>query len=312
MQGAIQLMQDWIDALAAQNPQHEKLKALLEDAKLWKDTKRGAFQDELIRTLDQDKTVYVDAIRTLRNGAAGNSLYAFRFDAAELHLSNALEAVKTWPFKDRGAKHVARLRAAHAGFTGFIQLLADGKIVAAGEELKGLPVTTSGVTFKMNLDEKPTTEHFVTDTKAGPAAAKKTIEWSDFSREDIASVFMVPKADRIPPDVALGLAWMFVELGNGSAAQTMLDRATSNGTKPAPEDEAALRREINAISGYEELRKKAGADPAELVQAVLAWRASAKGTETYILVDGRPAGALEVLSQAEYDQYVSHLGIRPK
>ena len=311
MEKAMQEVNSWADALEAGKPANDKLKGFVLDARNWVADRKEAFVVSLSAQLDQDRLAYVDAIRALRPAGTG-PMYDFQFDAAASQLEAAAAALRTYPYQARAARHVERLRGIQRAFTAWVQLLAEGKLFSAGEDVKGLPGATPGVSYKVNLEDKPTLEHFTVDTVLGAGKGRKSINWADFTREEMASILVLPKADKLPGDVATGFAWMFVELGHGPAAQAMLDRAITSGAAIAPADEASLRREINVINAYEDLRKKAGSDPNEIVLAVVSWRGSAAGTDTYVFLDGRPGKDLQVLTQAETDEFLTRLGKKPQ
>jgi hypothetical protein len=309
---ALKSVTKWADALEADRPESERMKGFVLDARNWVADTQGNFATRLIQSLDQDKLVYTDAVRGLRPTAtAAGPVFDFEFGAAANQFRTAAGGLKTYAYQDRAALRAARLDAAQAAWAAWVHLLGDGKLFAAGEDLKGMPGATGGVSYKLNLDTKPTVEKFTVDTVLAGGKGVKVIAWSEFTREELAAAFLPAKLDaKIPGDVAYGLAWMFVELGDDNTAQRFLARAAAAGAKIAPDDETALRREITAIGGYDELRKKAaaGGDPNELVAAIVKWRQDSAGTETYVAVDGRPGQELSILTNAQIDEYVRKLG----
>lgn len=313
---ALSSVQKWADALEQGSPANEKLKGFVLEARNWVADQRSTFATTLIQLLDQDKIAYTDAARALRQGGSGaGPVFDFQFDAAANQLQTAAGGLKTYVYQDRAARRVSRLHEAQAAWAAWIQLLADGKIFTAGDELRGLPGAVTGATYKLKLADPPTLDHFTVDTQIGGGSAPKTFKWADFTREELAAVFLSAKLDaKLPGDVALGLAWMFVELEDDNTAQRLFTRATAAGAKIAPEDETALRREITAINGYDDLRKKfaAGGDPNEVVAAVVKWRQDAAGTETFVVLDGRPGKELQLLTNEQIDDYVKNLGKKPK
>jgi serine/threonine protein kinase len=301
----------WADALERSRPANEKLKGFVQDARQWVDDRRNDLQLQLTQQLDADLLTYVAAIRGLRQGGSGSGvIFDLQFGAAAEQLQTAAAALKSYPYKRRAAAHVQRLRSAERAWSAWIQLFAEGKIFHAGEDLKGLPGASPGVTYKVNLDE-PTTERYTVDTVVSGGRTKKVLAWSDLEREQLASIFLLPRAEKVPGDVALGLAWMFVEMGDPVAAQSLLDRAAGSGHKIAAEEETALRREINALNSYEDLRRKQGDDPNTIVQAVTAWRETFAGCDTYVLLDGREGKELKVLSNDEVNLFLANHGREP-
>ena len=309
---AIASVTSWADALEQSNPTNEKLKALIVSARDWVSAQKAALQELLTQQLDADLLTYVAAIRGLRQGGSGSGvIFDMQFGAAAEQLQTAASALKSYPYKRRAEAHVQRLRSAERAWNAWIQLFAEGKIFNAGENLKGLPGAAAGVTYKVNLQEKPTTESYTVDTVVSGGQTKKVFTWSDLEREQLASIFMLPRADKLPGDVALGLAWMFEEMGDPVAAQALLDRAAASGAKISAEEETALRREINALNAYEDLRRKQGDDPNTIVQAVKTWRDTFAGSDTYVLLDGREGKELKVLSNDDVNVFLQNNGREP-
>ena len=312
---AIASVSTWADALEQSNPANEKLKGLVTQAREWINARREELQLLLTQQLDGDQVAYVTAIRALRQGGSGSGvIYDLQFGAAADQLQNATAALKSYPYKRRAAAHVARLRSAERAWAGWIQLLADGKLIAAGEEVRGIPGAAAGVTYKLNLEDKPTADRLTLDKQlaGGAGRTKQTMVWSDLTREELASIWITPRAEKLPGDVALGLAWMFEEMGDPVVAQSLLDRATAAGLKISADEETSLRREINALNGYEDLRKKAGDDPNAVVQAVTAWREGFFGCDTYVLLDGRAGKELKILSNEDVEAFLKNFGHEPK
>jgi hypothetical protein len=311
---ALSSVKKWAEALEQDKPDTEEMKGLVLDARNWVADHRSTFETTLIQLLDADKLVYTDAVRALRQGGSGaGPVFDLQFDAAATQFQTATSGLKSYAFQDRAARRVAHLQAVQAAWGAWIQLLGDGKLFNSGDELKGLPGATAGNIYKLNLETKPSTERFTVDTilAGGVGKAPKVFTWSDFTREELVAVFMPAKLDaKLPGDVALGLAWMFVELEDDNTAQRLLARATAAGAKIAPDDETALRREITALGGYDDLRKKAaaGGDPNEIVALVTKWRADSAGTETYVVLDGRPGKDLQILTNEQIDEFVKNLG----
>ena len=308
---AIAAVEAWANALEQSRPANEKLKGLVEDAKNWGKDQRNTLQMQLTQQLDADQLTYVAAIRGLRQGGSGSGvIFDMQPGAAAEQLQAAAAALKSYPYRRRASAHVERLRSAERAWAAWVQLLAEGKVFAAGEDMKGLPGASAGVSYKLNLNEKPTLENFTVDTvlPGGQGRGKKVMAWSDLTREDLGSIFILPRADKLPGDVALGLAWLFEEMGDPIAAQSLLERATGAGHKIGADEETALRREINALNGYEDLRKKPSDDPNAIVQAVKTWRETYVGSDTYVLLDGRAGNELQVISNDEVNRFLQNLG----
>jgi serine/threonine protein kinase len=316
VEGALSSVQKWADALDQGKPDNEKLKGFVQDARLWVTDTRGQFATTLVQELDQDKAVYTDAVRALRQGGSGaGPVFDFQFEAAAAQLQTATAGLKSYAYQNRAATRIAHLREAQKAWSDWIQLLGEGKIMSAGEDLRGLPGEAKERTYKLNLETKPTLERFTVDAVVTGGTSKRTFAWADFTREELVATFLTAKLDaKLPGDVALGLAWMFVELQDDDTATRLLTRATGAGVKIAPDEETALRREITAIGSYDDLRKKAaaGGDPNEIVAAVAKWRQDSAGTETYVALDGRPGKDLQVLTNDQIDDFVNHLGKKPK
>ena len=311
---AITEVTTWADTLEKSRPSNEKLKGFVADARNWVGDRKNDLQVQLTQQLDADLLTYVTAIRGLRQGGSGAGvIYDMQLGAAADQLQAAAAALKSYPYKRRAAAHVARLRSAERAWASWIQLYAEGKLFAAGEDLRGLPGVSAGVSCKVNLEEKPTTERFTVDTvlPGGQGRGKKNFAWSELTREELASIFVLARVEKLPGDVALGLAWLFEEMGDPVGSQILLDRATSAGLKIGADEETALRREINALNGYEDLRKKQGDDPNAIVQAIKTWRETFSGSDTYVLLDGREGKDLKVLPIDEMNVFLQNSGHEP-
>ena len=136
-----------------------------------------------------------------------------------------------------------RLRAAQKGWADWVQLLGDGKLYAAGDDLKGVPGAKETDKVKVKLDEKPTLDKMSVRVTTAGGSDSRRLEFADFSREELWSVLVSPKLDKLPGDVASGLAWLFVWLGLDDAAQPLLDRAINRWLNDA--DMRAFRTDGN-------------------------------------------------------------------
>jgi serine/threonine-protein kinase len=308
---AIAAVSAWADELERSRPANEKLKGLVEDARNWVKDLRDQLQRQLTQQLDTDQLTYVTAIRGLRQGGSGSGvIFDMQLAAAADQFQAATAALKSYPYSKRASAHVERLRSAERAWAAWVKLLSEGKVFAAGEDFKGLPGASPGVSYKLNLEEKPTVDRVTLDSVlgGGTGRGKKVVQWSELTREDLGSIFILPRVDKLPGDVALGLSWLFEEMGDPVAALALLERAANAGHKISADEETALRREINALNGYEDLRKKQGDDPNAVVQAIKAWRDTFAGSDTYVLLDGRTGNELQVLSNDEVNRFLQNLG----
>jgi len=167
-----------------------------------------------------------------------------------------------------------------------------------------------GVRCLFNVDEKPTVDKFVTKTTMQGVTGNRPFQWADLTREELFSIFVLPKQDKLSADVALGMSWFAVELGLGNQATTLLDRAFAGGVQVAPDEETALRREIAAIKAYETLRGKLTGDGAEALAGVVLWREQFAGTDFYVLMDGRAAKDEQVFKDDVIAKFLENLGYK--
>jgi serine/threonine-protein kinase len=313
IESAVRLLDEWGAAMEAGQPTNEKLKELGLSSKNASRDMGESFRLRLQSELDEDKLVFVDAVRVLRQGGTGLGLvFDLQFDAAATQVETAGVALKTYVYKDRIARLASRLRVAQKGWADWVQHLADGKLYASDDDIKGLPGVKEDAKARLKMDEKATIERFTVRVIGAGGTAPRRFEFADFSREELWTALVAPKLDKLPGDVAAGLAWMFVWLGADEAAQPLLDRATAAGASITAEEEIALRREIAAIKGYDELRKKAGGEPNEVVAAVESWRKNIDvvASDSYVLLDGRSGRevSFQLVTTEEVEAFLKNLG----
>ncbi len=310
---AMQLLDKWATDVENDKPATERLAGFATTARQRSHDMGEAFKTSLQADLDQDKLVYIDAVRSLHQGGSGlGAVFDLQFEAAAAQVETAAKALKTYPYRDRAALLVARLRAAQKGWADWIALLGDGKLYGRDEDIKGLPEIKADEKTRLKVDEKPTVEKF-TVRKTGPGGASdRTFVFADFSREDLWTALVAPKLKDLSGDVAAGLAWMFVWLGHDDAAQPLLDRATAAGAQLNEAEETALRREIAAVRGYDEIRKKQGGEPSDVMGTIEAWRKNIDviSSDSFVLLDGRDKTNAQflVLSQDVVDEFKANLG----
>ena len=307
----------WADRLEATHPTQEKLKEKLLEARNKVSDLGELLAQKLNAELDQDRVAFTDAIRALRMGGSGGGLvFDCKFEEAARQLQTASASLRAYPFQDRAARHVERLHAEQKAWAGFVQLLGAGKLFANGDVLKDLPGMAAGVTCKLDIvKDPPTTERFTVETvlAGGVGKGTKQFAWAEFSREELASIFVTPKLDKLPGDVALGLAWVFVELGHDDAAAKLFERATADKVPLAADEETALRLEINAIKDYDTMRalRDVSSDPTMLLSQITQWRQKYVATDFFVLMDGRPGASLPLLTDEQINEYVKNLGKKP-
>jgi len=316
IENAVKLLDDWAAALDAQKPLSEKFAALVAKARAESQLMNDAFRQHLQVVLDEDKLIYVDAVRALHQGGSGlGAIFDLQFEGAAVQIDAAAAQMKSYVYKDRAARLAAHLRLAQKGWADWVQMLADGKLYAPNEEVKGVPGIKESDKARIKLDEKPTLEKFTTRVQTPGGAVQRDFVFADFSREELWTVLVAPKLDKLPGDVATELAWLFVWLGHDDASQPLLDRATAAGAQMPADEETALRREIATIRGYDDLRKKAGGEPSEVLAAVTAWRQNPDvlASDSFVLLDGRGAKdvSFQVVMPDVVEEYLKNLGKKP-
>jgi serine/threonine-protein kinase len=313
VEAAVNLLQDWAAGVEADVPVHEQLKTLATTARESARTMGDAFRNSLQTRLDEDKLVYVDAVRGLHKGGSGlGVIFDLQFEAAAAQVEAATTTLQTYPYKDRAARLVARLRAAQKGWADWVQLLADGKLYAADEEIKGLPGVKEESKARLKVDEKPTIDKFTVRVTGPGGTVSRRYEFAEFSREELWTVLVAPKVDKLPGDVAAGLAWLFAWLGHDDAAQPLLDRARAAAAQMSADDETALAREIATVRGFDDIRKKQGGEPTEVIAVVDAWRKNPDvvATDSFVLLDGRAGKdtSFQILPTEMVDAFLANLG----
>ena len=315
----LKAVEDWAKALRTNAADEPKLLALADDADKWVTTNREDVLTRLNADLDADQPLFLEGYRALRsiprNGESGGSLFDYRFEDAAAQMRSLSDRLRTYPFKQRAAQKALHYDAMQVAWDRFIDLLAQGRVIGPSEEVRGLPNAIQGARGMLDLDpnRRPTREGFaVTYTLAGGAGStSRSYTWADLTRDEIANTFVGPKVDKLPPDVALGLARMFAELGLGRIADDLLRRAIDGGEKLEEHDETALRREIGALTAYDAVRAFEG-EPADRLRAIADWRKNYFTTDAFVLLDGRPIHEVpQVITDEKRTEFLENYGVVP-
>jgi hypothetical protein len=256
----------------------------------------------------------VDAYRGVRHRAtapkgngpgSGGPVFDWHFGQAAEQLRAKAPLLRTEHFFRRRLEAKAgQLERTQAGWERFVAQLSDGTLWGAQEEVKGLSGFAPGAKVLLDPARPSTAEtlYLVVHLRAGHSAGQRA--WSELTPEQVFTVFVRPKLDKLPGAVAYDLALVFAELGH-PGAQALLDRALLDRGGVSPEDEAWLRRDTAAIRTYTELVQGApGKKPQPLMREIEAWRRAHLRSDFFLLVDGRPAAEIDqVFTNEEHEAF---------
>jgi hypothetical protein len=288
--------------------------ALADKALGWVEDKRAIRETELRAQLVQDRVLYIDTDRSIRHlgdgETAGNPVFDFHFGVAADAFEDKAAAVKTYLYQERCASRVAFLRQLDLDWAAFIAMLPE--LYGSKDYLKGIAGTPTRARVTLN-DKKPlSTESFWVKVALTGGFSSREFRWSSLTPAQFGDIFVRPKLAGVDGAMALGLARIFSEFGEGALAEECLNRAVSAGAEFTPDVETMLRREIAAIREYEKML--AGSErspPTEAVRVVEGWRARHFSTSFFVLQDGRPAGEIPALtSQEDRDAFFENFGKR--
>lgn len=267
---------------------------LFDQAKTWRLKQQETLTGLLQKELEADKKVFVDAYLSVRHRSAGeadttNKVFDYKFAEAAQDLRAATDGkLLTYVYRDRAEAKIAALGRMQAAFDEFVKLVAERKLFAGGEEIKGMPGMEAGTKALFDGERGANgREIFMLRALSSGGSSKTQRSWSDLTPNDLFRVFLRPKMDKLPPELAASLSVMFAELGDEDATGELIDRAKSGGL-----DEPGARAELTAIQGFTHISKLESANPADVKAAVNTWRGMNSKTDFFILYDGRPAAEI--------------------
>jgi len=307
-------VEEWEKSLRGQEIADPRFAGLAEQARTWRENKAEDIQAKLGEALTADKNAWIEAYRRVRHipraGDAaddGGPVFSYRFADAAKELRTAAGSFATWIYKDRAEAKARQLETHQSEWDRFLRLLGEKKVWAPNEDIKGLPGVAPGTKSAIDPDRPPTAGEFYFVSSILGGYTKKTLSWADFTPKELGTIFVLPKADKLPPDLALGLAAVFAELGEGDAAATLLDRG-----KGTIADTGWLRAEIAAIQGFEALVANRENEPAQVIRTADNWRIGHLRTDFFLLVDGRAAADVpQLVPDEDAVRFVERWGARP-
>jgi serine/threonine-protein kinase len=308
---ALKSVEDWEKKVRDQGIDDGRVSLLADQAKGWRNDRAEAAQAKLRELLQADRDVYIDAYRAIRHLAAdandaGGPVFGYRFGEAATALRTSVEGrVKTWLYRDRAAAKAAQLDAMQAAWDTFAKLVADKRIWAPGEEIKGVPGMDKGAKVTIDPDKPATPAEVYLVVSISGGNTKRKVQWDDLTPAELFKTFIGPRInDRIPPELALQLASVFAELAAGDEAGMLLDRA-----KAPYEQTAWALSEVRAIQEYARIASRVDVAPSEVIRAVDTWRKTYHRSDFAVLVDGRPAADMaHLFADEEIDRFVDGWG----
>ncbi len=309
--GAVQAMDELKKALDAHSGACAKIAALAASANDWIENKSQAVKVDLTEQLGHDRVLYITAARTVR--AQGDELtdpfWAFDFEGAAKVMERESAGLGTWLYKSRAATRAERLRGMQASWEAFIAAAGSGQLIKDGEVLSDLPVAVRGAKSTLDLKKPPNKSEFRVDVALQLGSTAKRYAWADLTAKQVYDIFLAGRIDRIEPELALGLAWIFGEHGRAAEATALLKRAQGGGAGVTPEELAELQAELRALIEYQSIVDLGEDKFATALLRIDAWRDRHSLTETFVVIEGRPAAELPPLfSASRIDKFLDSWG----
>jgi hypothetical protein len=229
---------------------------------------------------------------------------ALRFADARASLTEFVPRAKTWLVKRRVERRVARLVAAEAAWTAFVERFAHGEVVPDGAVIAWAPGVPPAATAKLALGRTPTADGFSLDLVVGAASARKSVAWTDVPVGVVASNLLAPSAGRVSGADAAGLMWLCIELRQPLVAADCLARAGLSA-----DETASARFEIDAVRDWARAMTPTGGAPVDLSK----WRLKYAASDIGMTLDAamRPAPT-SLFTDAEIKAYVDGGGVEPR
>lgn len=315
-QGSITDVSRWEQALRKQAGEVAALLAIADQAADWLTEQTEDRVARLTEELDADRYLMLDAYRAVRNFTDETCpVFDFRFADAAAALEQKVPQFRTWIYRDRAAAKVAALRQMGADWAAFVAALPG--LYGPEELLKGVPGLQDDALATFHPDKPPTTDSFTVRIriKGVPgASSQRSKRWAEMTPAQFWEVAVAPKRDQLPGPVALGLARIFVELGQGDAASACLRRTQETNTPFDAALETRLRSEITAWQEYEALKARVAepGDPVMHMKAVDDWRKKHVGSDMFVLLDGRAGeDTPHLFPRVDVDEFLMRLGVKP-
>lgn len=316
---ALQAARNWIDGVRASFGDDPALAELLDTADDWLDTHREELSTQLEQHLRADLALYVQAYRSVRHigpdpndTADANLVFNYRFADAAAAIEARAGNARTYVYQDLFARKIAGLRQTQKDFEAFVASLPS--LFKATDNIEGIPAAQKGSKATLNPTKAPSVDGIsLRISVRGGGFGVKEVGWSELSPAEIGDAFVLPRLTGFDAATVLGLARVFVELGELPVAEACLNQAVKSGATFADGEEARLRAELLAMQHYGEIVHGTDATPKQRIELCNRFRSQHFATDFFVLQDGAsPLETKSLVPEARRLEFLEHFGTRPQ